>query len=77
MSEANDSLSAVHIHLYFVYVRVFGGTLLPVVYLRQKRHHVRNIPDGIQLIRSNLLRRNGAVQRSPIYNSAYHANAIG
>ena len=50
---------------------------MPVIDLRQKRHHVRNIPDGIQLIRSNLLRRNGAVQRSPIYTSAYHANAIG
>jgi hypothetical protein len=47
---------------------VFGGTLLPVVDLRQKRHHVRNIPDGIQLIRSNLLRRNRAVPLSPIYH---------
>jgi hypothetical protein len=36
--------------------------------LRQKRHHVRNIPDGIQLIRSNLLRRNRAVPLSPIYH---------
>jgi hypothetical protein len=44
------------------------GTLLPVFDLRQKRHHVRNIPDGIQLIRSNLLRRNRAVPLSPIYH---------
>ena len=68
MSEANESSSAVHIHLFFLYVRVFGGTLLPVFDLRQKRHHVRNIPDGIQLIRSNLLRRNRAVPLSPIYH---------
>ena len=47
---------------------MFGGTLLPVFDLRQKRHHVRNIPDGIQLIRSNLLRRNRAVPLSPIYH---------
>ena len=54
MSEANESSTVVHIHVFFMYVRVFGGTLLPVIDLRQKRHHVRNIPDGIQLIRNNL-----------------------
>ena len=80
MSEANESSSVVHIHAKWIFICSSYTSLL--FYMsgcseahfclsliwRQKWHHVRNIPDGIQLIRSNLLRRNRAVTLSPIYH---------